>query len=112
MAKNQLNFTQRFELQNWIKKMSHAGFDGAQNIDEIIKMATTAMGYLVVKSHIRRNAALLNIRLPRSHKEHSGSTRFAVRKSFTCECGRSYSVGIYPLKTKVGIYPLKTKEEK
>lgn len=100
MAKNQLNFTQRFELQNWMKKMAHTGFNGAQSTDEIVIMATAALIFPVVRSHIIRNAILLNIRLPRSHKGSNSSTRFAVRKSFTCECGRSYSVGIYPLKTK------------
>ena len=98
MAKNQFSAEKRLQFQTWLKVQSKLGFINLHGIGDICTLGTTELGFPVGPSHVRTNARILNIRLPRSHKDIHINNVKATRKSFTCECGKRYSVGIYSLK--------------
>lgn len=101
MAKNVLTAERRLQLQEWIKKVKRSGFVNVGCIEDGCRIASTDLGFPISPAHIRKNAALLDIRLPRSHRSNRDDKiekldkKGQVRKSFMCPCGRRYSMGIY-----------------
>ena len=101
MAKNQLSSIQRYELQNWLHRQAKLtpAFAGCSDPVDIARNAIADLKFNVVPSHIKKNMKILG--LWRSGRRCSISpinSKYAIRKSFTCECDRSYSMGVYKLK--------------
>ena len=90
MAKNVLDAQKRFILQDWIKKVKRSGFVDMQTVEDIRQHATTDLGFPISPVHIRTNARILDIRLPRSHKNRN--TLSIGIGSFSCTCGRKYKI--------------------
>lgn len=101
MAKNVLTIEKRFQLQEYLKKAKRMGFVNMNCVEDICNTASTYFGFPISPVHIRKNALLLGIQLPRKRKngKDNGSEGLNkqgnIRKSFTCPCGRRYSMGVY-----------------
>ena len=87
-AKNVLDAQKRLILQDWMKKVKRSGFVNMQTVDDIRQRATADLGISISPSHIRKNAILLNIRLPRSHKNNTSTGECLI----TCTCGRKFKI--------------------
>jgi len=94
VAKNQLNSAVRFMLQDWLRKHNKVGFEGCKNIIDVTRLASIELNIPTLAiSHIRTNARILNVRLPRSYKNHRVEEQDSKR-SFMCTCGRKIEVYI------------------
>ena len=90
MAKNVLTAEKRLRLQQWIKHAHKSGPMKSGTSMDYSRQATDELGFPVSPSHIRNNAHILNIHLPRSHKNHHSGTG----TTFICTCGRVHIITI------------------